>query len=322
MTTSKKLLVIAASALALATGVQAQVAIGGYAAASWTHTSGAAADRLDIDSALLKFTGDSKPVSGVVSLFYAPDSSFFSPTGVDADLHLLDVYANWDLGSGWSLTGGRFLSWLGYESFFAVNNPEITGANTVAGFIPGYEEGLRLTYTEKDWNAGFGVVDSAYNPVTALRGDGEWKSTYAIEAYFSYGGIKDLTVWFGLAYEPQPGDAKAKATLDFWAQYQVSKELYVAGEFTVEDNVAGATADSETWLILANYAFDDKVSVAARVSGDTVNAAAAGDVKWTLAPTYTVSKNFSVRGEISYLVNSGKAAADATSVGVQGIFRF
>ena len=335
MTTSKKLLVIAASALALATGVKAQVAIGGYAAASWTHTSGAAADRLDIDSALLKFSGDSKPVSGVVSLFYAPSSAFAkesdSGISIDSDIHVLDAYVNWNMGSGWSLTGGRFLSWLGYESFFAVNNPEITGANTVAGFIPGYEEGLRLTYTEKDWNAGFGVVDSAYNVtalsadgknVTALRGDGEWKSNYAIEAYFSYGGIKDLTVWLGFAYETQPAGAKAKATIDFWAQYQVSKELYVAGEFTVEDNVAGATADSETWLILANYMFDDKVSVAARVSGDTNNGAVVDDVKWTLAPTYTVSKNFSVRGEISYLVNSGKAAADATSVGVQGIFRF
>jgi hypothetical protein len=321
MTTSKKLLVIAASALALATGVKAQVAIGGYAAASWTHTSGAATDRLDIDSALLKFTGDSKPVQGVVSLFYAPGSTFFSPTATDADIHVLDAYVNWDLGSGWSLTGGRFLSWMGYESFFTVNNPEITGANTLA-VIPGYEEGLRVTYTEKDWNAGFGVVDSAYNPVTPLRGDGEWKSTYAIEAYLSYGGVKDLTVWLGLAYEPQPGAAKAKATLDLWAQYQVSKELYVAGEFTVEDNVVGATADSETWLILANYMFDDKVSVAARVSGDTNNGPTVDDVKWTLAPTYTVSKNFSVRAEISYLVNSGKAAADATSIGVQGVFRF
>jgi len=318
MTTSKKLLVIAASALALATGVKAQVAIGGYAAASWTHTSGAAADRLDIDSALLKFTGDSKPVSGVVSLYYVPVSAFLSDSGIDSDIHVLDAYVNWDMGSGWSLTGGRFLSWLGYESFFSVNNPEITGAN---GFTPGYEEGLRLTYTEKDWNAGFGVVDSAYS-ATAFKGDAEWKNTYALEAYFSYGGIKDLTVWLGLAYEPQPGAAKAKATIDLWAQYQVSKELYVAGEFTVEDNVAGATADSETWLILANYAFDDKVSVAARVSGDTNNGAVVDDVKWTLAPTYTVSKNFSVRAEISYLVNSGKAAADATSVGVQGIFRF
>lgn len=315
ITTKSKLLVIAAAALALATGASAQVAIGGFAAASWTHTNGTATDRLDVDAALLKFTGESKPVTGVVSLYYVPGSAF----ATDSDIHVLDAYVNWDLGTGWSLTGGRFLSWLGYESFFSVNNPEITGANTVGGFIPGYEEGLRLTYTEKDWNAGFGVVDSAYS-ATAFKGDAEWKTTYALEAYLSYGGVKDLTVWLGFAYEPQPGAAKAKATIDLWAQYQVSKELYVAGEFTVEDNVAAT--DTETWLILANYTFDDKVSVAARVSGDTYNGAVVDDVKWTLAPTYTVSKNFSVRAEVSYLVNSGKAAADATSLGVQGIFRF
>jgi len=240
-----------------------------------------------------------------------------STTAGSGDIHVLDAYVNWDLGSGWSVTGGRFLSWLGYESFFSVNNPEITAANALA---PGYEEGLRFTYTEKEWNAGFGVVDSVFTSPSPFQGDGEWKTTYALEAYVSYGGIKDLTVWFGLGYEPQPGAAKAKAALDLWAQYQVSKELSVAGEFTVEDNVLAT--DSETWLILANYAFDDKVSLAARVSGDTNNGPTVDDVKWTLAPTYTVSKNFSVRAEVSYRVNSGKVNKDVTSVGVQRVYRF
>jgi autotransporter-associated beta strand protein len=44
------------------------VTTSGYAAASWTHTSGAATDRLDVDSALLKSTGDYKPVTGAVTL--------------------------------------------------------------------------------------------------------------------------------------------------------------------------------------------------------------------------------------------------------------
>jgi len=245
--------------------------------------------------------------------------SFAAAGSNDADIHVLDAYVNWDIGSGWSVTGGRFLSWLGYESFFSVNNPEITGANSLA---PGYEEGLRFTYTEKEWNAGFGVVDSVFTSPSPFQGDGEWKTTYALEAYVSYGGIKDLTVWFGLGYEPQPGAAKAKAAFDLWVHYQLSKELSVAGEFTVEDNAFGPTADSETWLILANYAFDDKVSLAARVSGDTNNGPTVDDVKWTLAPTYTVSKNFSVRAEVSYLVNPGKANPDTTSIGVQGVFRF
>jgi hypothetical protein len=318
MITSKKLLVIAASMLALATGASAQVAIGGYMATSWTHTNGTPTDRFDIDSALLKFTGKDGAATGVVSLYYVPGSAF----ATDSDIHILDAYINWDLGSGWSVTGGRYLSWLGYESFFTINNPEISGANTVPGFIPGYQQGVRFTYSDKDWSAGLGVADSAFTSPSAFKGDGELKTDYAVEAFISYTGIQDLTLWLGGAYEPQPGAAGAKATIDLWAQYQVSKELYLAAEYTVSDNVIGVAGDSSTWLVLANYTFNEQVSTAFRVSGDTFNGPAVDVLKYTLAPTYTVNKSFSVRAEASYSVNYGSATANTTFLGVQALFKF
>jgi hypothetical protein len=338
MITSKtKLLVLAASALALASGVNAQVPLAsnitasGFVAASWQHVSGGTTDHLDLDSALLSFTGDYKPVKGVVSLFYAPNAAPFAPNyplplgSSSEDIHLLDINATWDAGSGWTLQVGRFLSWMGYESFFVVNNPEITGANTVAGFIPGYEDGARVVYTDKDWNAGVALVDSAYNSVpaggSAFKGDGELKKTYGFEAYFNYTAIKDTNLWFGISRDSAPGAAKAITTLDLYGQYQVSKELYLAAEYTIEDNVAAN--DSSTWLILADYTFSDQVSAAFRVSGDTyTGGAVVDDMKYTFAPTYTVSKNFSVRAEISYTVFDGKPTADPTFLGVQALFKF
>jgi hypothetical protein len=322
MIKSNKLLVIAASLLALATGAQAQVALSpnvsasGYAAASWTHVNSTATDRLDIDSALLKFTGKSDPVTGVVSFYYVPGSAV--PPG-DSDLHVLDAHVTWNIGSGWTVQGGRFLSWMGYESFFTINNPEISGANTAA-VIPGYEDGIRLVYTEKDWNAGVALVDSTFGSPSAFKGDGELKTDYGVEAYASYSGITDTTIWLGVAYQSVPGPAKAAALVDLYAQYQVSKDLYVAGEITVTDNVLAQ--DAETWLLLANYTYDNNVSVAFRVSGDTYNGPVADDIKYTLAPTYKVNDAFSVRAEVSYTNVYGKVNANPVFLGVQALYKF
>ena len=79
---------------------------------------------------------------------------------------------------------------MGYESFFTLNNPEITGANTL-GIIAGYEEGVRLVYTAKDWNAGVAFTDSTLNSKAggAFKGDTEVKDDYGVEAYLSYSGM-------------------------------------------------------------------------------------------------------------------------------------
>jgi len=330
MIKSNKLLVIAASLLALATGAQAQVALSpnisasGYAAASWQHTNGTATDRLDIDSALLKFTGKSDQVTGVVSFYYLP---FGGPN----DLNLLDANVSWNLGGGWSVQAGRFLTWLGYESFFTVNNPEITGANENSA-IPAYEDGVRLAYSSKDWSGGVAIVDSTFGSPSLFKGDGELKTNYGLEAYVSYSGISDTTIWLGVAFQSGNGATQSQATVDLYAQYQVSKDLYVAGEFTSSDNVIGL--DSQTWLLLANYTYDNNVSVAFRVSGDLLNGGnptpalfPSGDLKYTLAPTYKVNDAFSVRAEVSYLNNFGDSNAtlffkDSVSLGVQALYKF
>jgi hypothetical protein len=333
ITTKTKLLVIAASVLALASGANAQtaltpnVSVSGFATADWNHVNTAADDTFNIGSALVTFTGTYKPVTGVVSFYYKPGSSV-APS--DSDLHVLDINATWDLGSGWTIEGGRFLSWMGYESFFNINNPEITFANTVGGFIPGYEDGVRVVYTDKDWNAGFALVDSAYATngslisATGLAGDGELKKNYAVEAYLNYTGISNLNAWLGVSHQDKTGFVGAPkngvTTVDLYGQYQVTKEFYAAAEYTIEDNVA--PVDSSTWLVLGDYTFNDQVSAAVRISGDTYNGATADDLKYTFAPTYTVNKNFSVRGEISYLITYGKVNPDSTFLGVEAVFKF
>jgi hypothetical protein len=325
MITSKtKLAVVAASALALAAASQAQTAPAlsttGFILGSYTHTSGAADDRLNIDNAMIKFDATYKPVEGVVSLYYVPGS-----VG-GGDINLLDAYANVDVGSGWTVTAGRYLSWMGYESFFPVNNPEMTFAYK-NGIIAGYQEGARAFYTDKDWSGGVSIDDSELNSASAFLGDGELKHDYGAEGYISYTGIKDNTAWFGVSYDSKnkTTNVAAQETFDLWDQYQLNKETYVAAELAYHDGKVtdALPGDSTSWLVLVDYTFSDTISAAFRVGGDQ-NHKSVGvpdDTHYSITPTYTINKNFSVRAELGYTAVSGPAA-NTTFYGVQGVFKF
>jgi len=326
MTTLKtKLAVVAASALALAATAQAQmpampanIATSGFILGSYQHVSGAATDRLDIDNAMLKFDATYKPVEGVFSLYYVPNSS----VGTSSDLHVLDAYATYDAGGGWAITGGRFLSWMGYESFFTVNNPEMT-FGYLNGIIAGYEDGARVVYTDKDWNAGLALVDSVLNSPTGFRGDNEIKKGYGAEGYINYTAIANNNLWFGISYDSTNGAVADQQTFDLYDQYQLDKSTYVAAEVAIHNGGTGtAVGDATSWLALCDYTFNDQVSAAFRVGGDQNNGPTADDIKYTFAPTYTINKNFSVRGEISYIVVDGPANPNTTFFGLQAVFKF
>jgi len=328
MITSKtKLAVVAASALALAAASQAQMAPAlsttGFVLGGLQHTSGTpSTDTLNISNALIKFDATYKPVEGVVSLYYIPGSS----VGTSGDIHVLDAYVNVDVGSGWTVTGGRYLSWMGYESFFPVNNPEITGGY-LNGIIAGYQEGVRASYTDKDWNGGVSVDDSELNSATAFTGTGSIKHAYGAEGYISYTGLKDNTAWFGVSYDSKNKDTQvaAQETYDLWDQYQLTKEAYVAAEVAYHDGKASdAVGQATSWLVLVDYTFSDPLSAAFRIGGDQNHKSTGvpNDTKYTFAPTYAINKNFSVRAEISYINTAGSTTPNTTEYGVQGVFKF
>jgi hypothetical protein len=329
MITSKtKLAVLAASALTLAVAAQAQMtppalSTTGFVLGSFQHNSVAKTDTLNIDNAMIKFDATYKPAEGVISLYYVPNSQ----AGTSGDIHLLDAYVNVDVGSGWTVTAGRYLSWMGYESFFHINNPEITTAY-LNGIIAGYQEGARASYTDKDWNGGISIDDSELDSTTAYTGDGELKHAFGTEGYISYTGLKDNTAWFGISYDSKDKSnaTPANETYDLWDQYQLTKDVYVAAELADHNGKIGGldtVGDALSYLILVDYSFSDTLSAAFRFAGDA-NKHSTGntdDTEYTFAPTYVINKNFSVRAELTYIIINGPKS-NQTSYGVQGVFKF
>ncbi len=233
---------ILATALTLASSLTAladvkindTLSVGGYAAGSYRLTDpdpGTSSDKFDLDAAKVLFTGSFKPVTGVVSLYYAPNAP--------KEITVLDAFATVDIGGGASVTAGKFLSYMGYEAFDIPNMSQISYANgDFLAPIPGYHSGVRLDYGDEANAAGIALVDSVYSGPNYLKGDGELKHNAGFEAFYSYKGVKDLTLWFGLAYDTKGNvihKNNATTMFDFWLSYNVTKDSTIGAEYAVKD---------------------------------------------------------------------------------------
>jgi hypothetical protein len=316
---------LAASLLTLAATASADVklndnfSVGGYTVGSYQYTKwdgSPASDRFDLDAVKTMFTASFKPVTGVVSLFY--------PGVAGNEVTILDAYATYDVGGGFSITGGKFLSYLGYEAFDPVNMTQITyGAPTVGAMfsVPAYHSGVRLDYSDSANSFGVALLDSVYSPYSIFKGDGELIHNGGVEAYYKYTGTKDLVLWAGLAYDTKGGFQPHNVlTLDFWAQYNVTKEVFVAAEFANTNGGVGKKGSS--WLAEVGYAPAGPVSWVFRLSGDSPDKSVAASkyTQYTICPTYKFTDNLSVRAEYSYY--DYKGGSTKTFGGVQALFKF
>jgi hypothetical protein len=237
---------------------------------------------------------------------------------------VLDAYVTYDAGNGVTFTGGKFLSWLGYEAFDPVNMTQITYSPVTVGTlsaIPTYHSGFKAEYAEKDFSLGWAVLDSVYSPKGIDKGDGELKHNAGFEAYFKYTAVPDLTLWFGGAYDTRGGFQPHNVmTLDFWAEYKLDKATTLAGEFCSKDG--GDFAKGTTWLAYINYATSDKVSLVGRIGGENLSGQTVGSdfMQYTFGPSYKVSDNLTVRAEYSYYKYD--VGGSKSLFGLQGVFKF
>lgn len=312
--------------------------ISGYAAGSYEYSKWkgySATDSLfngakgtpSADAVKAALIASFKPVTAVVSLYYIPNL----PSSVGDEATILDAYVAYDVGNGVTVTGGKFLSWMGYEAFDTVNMAQITyGAPTVGylGSIPAYHSGLKIEYGDKEQATGFAVVDSVYSPYSFSRGDGELKRNAGFEAYYTYKAVPDLTLWAGAIYDSKGGfQANNVWMLDVWAQYQLNKDVAIAAEVTQKSG--GQMLKGYDWLLYLNYASTEKISTVFRISGeqlssDTKRAALAvgrsNYIQYTIGPSMKVTDHLVVRAEVSFY--DYKDTADKTFFGVQGVFKF
>lgn len=243
--------------------------------------------------------------------FSAYGSVLYIPQAAN-EAGLLDAYATYDTGTGLKLTGGKFLSYLGYEAFDPINMAQLTYGSTIYA-IPAYHSGAKLDYSTKTFSLGLAVVDSVFPGARGFfEGDREFSDDVGFEVIATYTGIDKLTIFTGIASEDTDGAADDLFVFDIWASYAVSDTVTIAAEFDTQKDVMSG------WLAFLSYKFSDKFSTAFRISGVDWDAGG-DDTKYTIAPTYTINSNLSLRGEFSM---SEGDSGDYTLFGAQVVFKF
>ena len=283
------------------------VTFSGYAVVtgSVTKDSGAASvSDLDLTAAKFGVTAKLAPtVSAYASLYY---------NGTTADL--LDAYVTFDAGSGLTITAGNFLSYMGYEAFDPINMAQISYANggLLGGPVPAYHTGVKVDYVAGNHGLGAAVVDSIYGS-TLFNGDGDYAKK-GLEAYYTYKGIKDTQIWVGGLQDNDNGGA----VYDLWVSYALNKTDSLGAEYLVKES------DGYNWLLAYTKGIDSKLSVTARLSGESSDVQNAKFVKYTVSPSYAFTDKFTVRAEVSYTDYSGAGAATSNSTfyAIQSLFKF
>lgn len=321
-----------------ASTASAPITFNGWATASYQNTKvspGADTDSFNLDSALLgAVITPTKEVTATVSLFYHPGSEGgVSPS--KNQITVLDAYITFDAGGGLTIKAGKYLSPLGYESFFSINDNMITAANqALLAPIPGYHEGVEFDYApDKTMTMGIGLVDSLYQKpgYAATEGDGEFKHNAGVEGFVQYTGVTDLTLWAGAGYatKSQPGiltdgvtapSGAAVTVVDVWASYQIDKASTVVLEEIYKDGGVGNKGSN--WLAYYQYNFTDKLSSWFCLSGEKVSDGGPSYIKYSISPTYAITPNLSVRAQYSYTNYKKFGINSSDFVGAEMLFKF
>jgi hypothetical protein len=296
-----------------------------------------------LDAVKVGFEATQGDFKAYASLFWSPDgdSEDTNAFGAGGDVGLLDAYVTYTSGC-FSITGGKYISWLGYEAFDSVNMTQLTYANSGVGAIPGYHTGIKFEYTTDTVGAGVNVSDSLRGfDNTFWGGDEDYSNGLGYEGYVVYKGIDKLTLWGGIGFD-ETDDFDKFITYDLWASYDISDKLTVAAEVVYNEDDGGK--EGTQGLLFLKYQFTEKFSTVFRAGFDTYEADSNADFdgyKLTVSPSYIVNDHFTLRAELSYGstdfstlgVDEGKTTSadvaysldketDYLFAGVQGVLTF
>jgi hypothetical protein len=236
------------------------------------------------------------------------------PNALTADAGLLDAFVTYKTGDI-AVTGGKYLGWLGYESFDSPNNAFISYG--YSNYLSPYSTGAKVEYLTKEFSTGISVRDTQTGTGGKFfEGDGDFSNDVGYEAYFLYTGIEKLTVFAGLGYQDADLATSSVSTYNVWASYALTDKVTLVAEYAhTEDSV-----EDYSWLTQVGYAVSADLSVAARLTGYEANDSATNAFGYGVASTYTLTKNFSLKGEVTK--SDLAAGQDTFSYAIQGLLKF
>jgi len=267
------------------------LSLSGFVDASYSNTDdGTREETIGLDQVELDFAISGESVSAEVHL----DS-----LGAGDTIRLEQAFASYDLGNGLTVSGGRMLNLLGYES------DEPTGLYTYsyaysALNLQDYKDGVRASFGVEDIAIGLSAYDS---------GGADFDLGYEAQVIFS--GIENLTVGVGVADDDE---ATISEAFNVWASYE-SGQMTLAAEYIDAET---ATGDVDGYLLLVNYAINDNSSITVRYSEEE-SVAGTGETL-TISPNYSFTDNLGAT--IEYSTGENAAGEDVDVFAIETTFTF
>jgi hypothetical protein len=266
------------------------------------------------------------PVSAAVGLDFGEASVYGEGDSAGTNSNLEEAYVTYDFGNGFSVTGGRMLSYMGFEAFDPTNMYQFSYAYDIGGLEttpgdPSTATGAQMIYDAYDTGASIDYVTDSFSI-------GVWASLEADAGYelaLAYTGIENFTAKAIFSdFSAPSSEAYEKET--FWISYQLDK-LLLAAEVAENDQL-DTGFDVEGALVMANYAVSDKVGLTLRYSelemtGATNTTVLYEGSKFTVSPSYIFTDNLSGLLEYSsYDKDSGTLVEPEELLAAEVIFTF
>ena len=246
----------------------------------------------------------------------------FSGESVSAEVHLHNLdgdtidleqaFASYDLGNGVTVSGGKFLNLLGFESDEPTGRYQSSyaysfdsAAATAGETGRRYAEGIRASFGVED----VAIAVSGYN---GLYSNAAADMDLAYDAQVVFSGVENLTV--ALGYAEDENSASIAEAVNVWASYE-SGQVMVAGEYN--DVTDGAGNEGDSYLLLANYQINDNASISVRYSELEITCTTLE--KFSVSPIYNFTDNLSAFVEYSTGEVNGE---DNDSFSIETVFTF
>tara|TARA_B110000037_G_scaffold190706_1_gene223778 strand:- start:534 stop:1454 length:921 start_codon:yes stop_codon:yes gene_type:complete len=220
-----------------------------------------------------------------------------------------------DLGEGSSLTAGKFLSYMGWETYDPTGLFQFSGAYAAGGMnrtlYPAHSEGIKFDID------GFGIalLDRVYGSDNGLNS--EDYTEYGIEVKYSFSPAEGWNVFIGYALDVA-GDRGNDDTslINLWASYETGIHTFAAEYSMAEVN----NSDVDQLLVMWNAAITDEGSVTARISQSASPYYMTDFTKYTVAYLHAVNENLTMVFELSEV--DWDDSSNSTEAAIEALFTF
>ena len=295
---------VAAFALAIfaAQTVYAEVEFSGFVDMSVFSDDGDASmslDQFELDA--------STDLGGGISM--RADVNALGPT---APVELEQAFITYDTGEGLALTVGKFLSCTGFEAAEPTGMYQYSYSATLV--YGGYQNGVAASYGTDMFGLYGAIVSSVWDGAeTDVSGD---ESDVGFEAQVALMPVAGITAKAALAKEDE------QTLINVWGLLETGP-LSIAAEVNSMSDW-GEYESGVGYLGMVNYGLSDQVGVTARYSAIAWTPIGGGEddetSEITIAPSYAVSDNWSLIGEVKMLTEGDADAV--TQIALESLLTF